>query len=84
VHAEAKQYFHKEQIDVTGWTEAEIEAARNESISYGAYTMLAWRFRFTYGFAETSVEIKRKMTYLGYDYNFKDLTGAWGKRPTAT
>ena len=61
-------------------TANDIEAARNEAISYAAYRLLTWRFAYSPGAAETISRLKNKMQELGYE---PDFMGTEGPEPAA-
>jgi hypothetical protein len=71
----ATQYAHHEKL-----TAPDIEAARNEAISYAAYNVIKHRFvtgpaGVGPGAAETAVDLSFQMTLLGYDPNFTSTVG---------
>jgi len=55
---------------------ANIQAAREEAISYAAYRLLSWRFANSPGAEETLPSLNRKMDELGYDRAFTSTEGA--------
>ncbi len=56
-------------------TAANIEAARAEAISYAAYRLLVWRFRYSPGGDETILRLKNQMLAMGYDPDFDGIAG---------
>lgn len=58
----------------------EIQAAREEAISYAAYRLLSWRFANSPGAAISLSSFDAKMAELGYD---KDFTNTLGNTPAA-
>ncbi|MCA9290064.1 MAG: hypothetical protein KDA25_02985 [Phycisphaerales bacterium] len=69
-------------------TARDIEAARNEAISYAAFRLLDYRFANSPGFALMEPQYIAKMNDLGYDPNFTSTIGpspaAVGNRCAAT
>jgi hypothetical protein len=61
-------------------TAVDIEAARNEAISYAAYRLLIWRFAYSPSAAQTISRLKTHMQSLGYD---PDFIGVGGNSPAA-
>jgi hypothetical protein len=55
---------------------ADIQAARQEAISFAAYRLLSWRFANSPGAEETLPSLDRKMDELGYDRAFTSTEGA--------
>ena len=51
-------------------TPADIQAAREEAISYAAYRLLVSRFQYSPGGFFSVLSYQNYMTTLGYDYNF--------------
>lgn len=49
---------------------SDIEAARNEAISYAVYRLLTYRFRISPGMINTQARFNSLMETLGYDINF--------------
>jgi len=73
--ATANQYIHHEKMMA-----ADMEAARDEAISYAAYNLIKHRFvtgpaGVGPGAAETNIDIEFQMTSLGYDPNFTSTVG---------
>jgi hypothetical protein len=71
----AAQYIHHEKLSA-----ADIEAARNEAVSYAAYNLIKHRFvtgpaGVGPGRAETQVDLDSQMTQLGLDPNFTSTVG---------
>src|SRR6266436_475228 len=71
----ATQYLHHEKLSTP-----DIEAARNEAISYAAYDLIKERFvtgpaGVGPGAAETNLDLNFQMTSLGYDPNFTSTVG---------
>ncbi len=78
--ATSVQYLHREKASA-----ADIEAARNEAISYAAYDVILHRFvtgpaGVGPGKAATVVDIRQQMMDLGYD---PDFTSTVGNSPAA-
>jgi len=76
----ALQYVHHEKL-----SDPNLEAARNEAISYAAYDLIKHRFvtgptGVGPGKAQTSADIRQKMIDLGYD---PDNTTTVGNSPAA-
>jgi hypothetical protein len=72
----AAQYIHQEKS-----TAVDIEAARNEAISYAAYNLIKHRFvtgpaGVGPGRAETELDLDFQMSLLGYDPNFTSTVGS--------
>ncbi len=59
-------------------TPQDIEAAREEAISYVAYRLLTYRFQSSPGASTSIVEINNLMATLGYDSNFTSLDYSTG------
>jgi uncharacterized protein DUF6851 len=73
--ATATQYIHDEKLSAT-----DVEAARNEAISYAAYGLIKHRFvtgpaGVGPGRPETQIDLDFQMSSLGYDPSFSSLTG---------
>ena len=71
----ANQYLHHEKLSAPN-----LEAARNEAISYAAYNLIKERFvtgpaALGPGKAETHLDLDFQMTSLGYDPNFTSTIG---------
>jgi len=71
----AAQYVHHEKVMA-----GNVEAARNEAVSYAAYNMILHRFvtgpaGVGPGKAATFVDIRQQMVDLGYDPDFTSLAG---------
>src|SRR3954470_19484161 len=71
----ASQYLHHEKLSA-----ADLEAARNEAISYAAFGLIKERFvtgpaGIGPGAAETNLDLDFQMTSLGYDPNFTSTVG---------
>jgi hypothetical protein len=77
------QYLHHESA-----TAVDIEAARNEAISYAAYNILKHRFQGGPGAATSQAAFDAQMDALGYDKTFTSTVGntpaALGNRIAAT
>jgi hypothetical protein len=73
--ATAAQYFVSERA-----TAADVEAARAEAISYGAYRVLRERYAHSAGAATVLPSLDRRMERLGYD---RDFTATDGTSPAA-
>jgi hypothetical protein len=54
---------------------ADVEAAREEAISYAAYRILKWRFANSPGAEDTMQRIETMMSGLGYDPGVTSTTG---------
>lgn len=54
---------------------ADVETARREAISYAAYHLLLWRFRFSPDGDNTVQRLKAQMSALGYDPEFEGVAG---------
>ncbi len=65
--AQADQVLHQEKMDV-----ADVEAARNEAISYAMYRLLRHRFQFSPAAPFAFPEYDALMGDLGYDINYTD------------
>jgi hypothetical protein len=59
---------------------ADIEAAREEAVSYAAYRIMSWRFRNSPGTEESQAAFDNLMQALGFDIN---NTGTEGGSPAA-
>lgn len=68
--ATSVQYLHHESA-----TAADIEAARNEAISYAAYNILKHRFQGGPGAATSQAAFDAQMDALGYDKTFTSTVG---------
>lgn len=68
---EAHTYLHHENA-----TAVDIQAAREESISFAAYRLLAQRFSTSPGAGSTVASFNAKMDELGYDRTNTDTTGS--------
>jgi hypothetical protein len=71
----ASQYLHHEKLSAP-----DLEAARNEAISYAAYNLIKERFvtgpaGLGPGKAETNLDLDFQMTSLGYDPSFSSTIG---------
>jgi hypothetical protein len=71
----ANQYLHHEKLSAP-----DVEAARNEAISYAAYDLIKERFvtgpaGVGPGAAETHLDLDFQMSSLGYDPNFTSTVG---------
>jgi hypothetical protein len=71
----ATQYLYHEKVSAP-----DVEAARNEAISYAAYNLLKFRFvtgpaGVGPGAAETQLDLDFQMSSLGYDPNFNSTVG---------
>lgn len=71
----ARQYVHLEAA-----TASNVESARNEAVSYAAYSLIMHRFvtgpgGVGPGKAQTLVDIRQQMMDLGYDPNFTSTVG---------
>ncbi len=79
----AEAVLHHEKLTAT-----DVEAAREEAISYAAYRLLSWRFAGSPGAAETLPALDARMDALGYDRAFTSTAGdspaALGNRIAAT
>lgn len=64
------QYLHHESA-----TAADVQAARNEAISYAAYNVLKHRFQSGPGSAVSEAAFDAQMDALGYDKNFTSTIG---------
>ncbi len=78
-----QQVFHQETA-----TAGDIQAAREETISYAAYRILVHRFQNSVGSATSLPTFDAKMADLGYNINVTDTVGntpaALGNRIAAT
>ena len=70
-HPDAKGVFVDAQI-----VAEDIDAARDESISFAAYRLLMWRFRHSPNFIQTESSANRKMVELGYDTSAEETVSA--------
>lgn len=81
--ATAEGYLVKEKMAPP----ADVQAAREEAISYAAYRLLRHRFANSPGAATTNTELDDRLAELGYDKNFTSTVGntpaAFGNRIAA-
>ena len=75
----AEGYLVKEKITPPADPE-ELQAAREEAISYACYRLLSYRFQNSPGAAASQAEFDARMATLGYDIN---VTTAMGDTPAA-
>ncbi len=68
--ATADTYLHHETA-----TAPDIQAAREEAISYASYRLLSYRFSGSPGAVESQAEFDALMATLGYDINDNDTMG---------
>ncbi|MCA9302651.1 MAG: hypothetical protein KC996_00865, partial [Phycisphaerales bacterium] len=77
------QVFHHEKL-----TAEDVQAAREEAISFAVYRIMKHRFLFSPGFLEINTSIDTLMDEKGYDRNFTSTVGdspaALGNRIAAT
>jgi len=66
----SSQYLHHESA-----TAADVEAARNETISHAAYNVLKYRFQQGPGTATSQAAFDLQMDSLGYDKTFTSTVG---------
>ncbi len=66
----SSQYLHHESANA-----ADIEAARDEAISYAAYNVLKYRFQQGPGAATSQAAFDLQMDNLGYDKTFTSTVG---------
>ena len=88
----ARNLFHFAAVVYDGWavyddvadtymiqeraTAGDVEAARNETISYGAYRLLRWRFGTSPGKELSLASFDARMVALGYDPSFTSTEGS--------
>ena len=66
----AKGYFVTEKLTVV-----DVQAAREEAMSYAAFRILMHRFQHSPGSAAALASFERRMRILGYDATFTAITG---------
>lgn len=66
----ADQFLHHERA-----TASDVQAAREEAISYASYRLLRWRFQTSPHVVEVYASLDAEMAKLGYDINFTSTEG---------
>ncbi|HVS64437.1 MAG TPA: vanadium-dependent haloperoxidase [Thermoanaerobaculia bacterium] len=67
----ASTYLHQEKASAE-----DVQAAREEAISYAAYRLLSWRFRNSPGAEGTQGRLDAQMAQLGFDIGFDSTAGS--------
>ncbi|HVS13615.1 MAG TPA: vanadium-dependent haloperoxidase [Thermoanaerobaculia bacterium] len=67
----ASTYLHQERAGA-----ADLQAAREEAISFAAYRLIRWRFRNSPGASEIRSNTDALMLELGFDQNFESTAGS--------
>ena len=67
---QARGVIHKSNMSAI-----DVEAARQEAISYAAYRLLVWRFAYSPSAAQTIPRLKNQMLALGYDPDYQGTNG---------
>lgn len=77
----AAQFMHQEKVDTTGMSAGDIATAREEAISFAAFSLLKHRYVFgpaatgAPGAFPTLLSLEQQMDDLSYDKNFSSTAG---------